>query len=56
MSLYIECRKYALYAECRYTERLYADCRYPECHSAPKNHCVKDKGAYFGTFMVCKRI
>jgi hypothetical protein len=29
-----ECRKQALYAECRYAECRYAECRYAECRGA----------------------
>ncbi len=32
---YAECRKLALYAECRYAKCHHAECRYPECRGAP---------------------
>jgi len=32
--VYTECRKRALYAECRYIECHYAECRYAECRGA----------------------
>ncbi len=40
-----ECRKSALYAECRYAECHYDECQYADCYY-DECHCAECHGAY----------